>query len=273
VTGWDVLLFVVGLVLGIGGSVWYYERRLQQEQYKMLVDGGQLQNVEVTCLSSTRIRITGTALPAGSSKLIKLYTYLYDTEPGPELIPPDGSQEYPADGPPENLNFAIDRDIPAGFSGQDWVGVWAAFGVYKEALVPFGPCDSSSGSGSGIGFAARFASTGTVATPCSERLLPATLTGTITSKTGNCTGLPDSLTFTHSSQSGAWEASFPECGGGQFNLQCVGPVGNSAFTLSGANCINTATRLSANEEPFEVIFDVTADARMGSGTFRITLTE
>jgi hypothetical protein len=175
--------------------------------------------------------------------------------------------------------FEGDNAVPGarGNCQTDTLVVWVFFEdslkVHWDGDLAIVGFNCGSGSGSGVEFLlARGDAQGTITTPCCERQLPATLTGSITAKTGTATGLPDTVTFTYSDHTQSWETSFSQCGGGQFQLSCTGSS-YLDFILTGTNSIQAANLLSGNCDPFVLDFAVTADPALCSGTFRVTITE
>lgn len=111
-----------------------------------------------------------------------------------------------------------------------------------------------------------------VSTSCCADPLPATLTATVTNKTGDCTCVSNSFTLTNSGGS-QWFPDSPPNGcdtSGCLYLECSG----GTWSFSTDSCITTpATLVSVSCDPFEVVFDVTAATDLCTGSFRVTITE
>lgn len=114
-----------------------------------------------------------------------------------------------------------------------------------------------------------------VGVTCCADPVPALITGTLTNVTGNCNcvGTPYNLRYTGD---GKWHPVTVPNGcdlAGCAYLECVG----GDWSFSTDSCFATpATLVSADCDPFEIIFDVTSaevDGQLCTGSFRITFTE
>jgi hypothetical protein len=124
----------------------------------------------------------------------------------------------------------------------------------------------------------------TVDTDCCAGV-PETLFGTITAKTGDCTCLPDNLTFTYGGVVGGhhtWYAdTFATCDESEtcdWNLVC--PTGSSdctGWTLGTGNaaCLDVATNVTCSCSPFEVEFlvELAGGGSVCTGDATLTITD
>ncbi len=115
---------------------------------------------------------------------------------------------------------------------------------------------------------------GTIATDCCVELIPATLTGTITNKTGTCTCLPSSISLV-TDMAGGWVWNNPEAScTGSLDLVLDCPGGGPTWRMvSGGLMINpTNANVGATCDPLNIVFDCTVVGGQCAGAFRITIT-
>lgn len=123
-----------------------------------------------------------------------------------------------------------------------------------------GSGEGSGGSGTGLG--------SVVTDCCPDTLLPTTLYGTITAKTGGCTCLPTTLAFEYVGDSRWTSAFITTCSyEGVLHLDCSGGV----WSLGNAS-VATGTLISTVCDPLEIVFDMTGDPATCTGTFTVTIT-
>ena len=158
---------------------------------------------------------------------------------------------------------------PAGY------GRW-----YPTAAAALAVCGTS-GSGSGGGGGGGSGAGGTISTSCCPGvLLPATLTGTFSAKTGGATAFPTSVAFVYGG--GGWVAQFPGplCGlsNPDLGLQCVNSGGGVyGWRLSsGAGVLAPFPQpapTAAVCSPFLLVFDCTlTGGGCSPGSYRVTFT-
>lgn len=139
-------------------------------------------------------------------------------------------------------------------------------------------CGSGSGSGSGSGGGGIPASG--CCPPGTE--IAATLTATISNKTGDCSCLPSTVTLNYLGSDpgggiiGQWFGSYSECTSCAIDFKCITQPTGFAWFLGPSSCGAQVTLVSASCSPLVVIFDV--DNALGgttncTGSYRVTITE
>lgn len=106
--------------------------------------------------------------------------------------------------------------------------------------------------------------------PCCNLTGAETLAATISDKTGDCVGMPDSLSMPPNGTL-TWDSAtfsmpcFENC---HITFSCVG---DTFVWNSVASCGSTGTLVSVTCYPLEIIFDVAYDIEC-TGTCRVTIT-
>jgi hypothetical protein len=133
------------------------------------------------------------------------------------------------------------------------------------------PCGGNpTGTGTGMSISPLVKRGKTVNAPGHANPLPAVLHGTISNKTGGCTGLPDAVTLLWNGSEWRWVGVACE-GFHELHLKCGGPSA-SDFRLSGTlDPATTAPAAGGSSSPVYLVFD--APAGLLGGGFRVTVTE
>jgi hypothetical protein len=117
-SGYDVLPFLAGLAVGVGGTL------LVQYLLKKKI-GGTVNVTDVVCLPGNQVQITGDFTATGTNTVcVRLYSFVYDDETTvppeqpPPGDPPAGAKKH--EPPASGNSFDIIHDLPTGLSGPTW---------------------------------------------------------------------------------------------------------------------------------------------------------